>query len=135
MNNALIERMVELSSRVGFLFIATAGRNGMPHMASARQAEYLAGNRFAVTEWFCPGTVANLGENPLLSIVVWDRASDLGYQVIGELEKIEEAAMMDGFEAGRVTSPPMPQVERRLIVRGREVFEFRQRPHSDTPAA
>ena len=70
MNNALIERMVELSSRVGFLFIATADRNGMPHMASARQAEYLAGNRFAVTEWFCPGTVANLGENPLLSIVM-----------------------------------------------------------------
>jgi len=52
--------------------------------------------------------VANLRENPSLSIVVWDRASDLGYQVIGELEKIEEAAMMDGFEAGRAETPPLP---------------------------
>jgi hypothetical protein len=129
----MIERMVELSSMVGFLFIATADGNGVPHMASARRAEYMAGGLLAVTEWFCPGTVANLRENPRLSIVVWDSTSDTGYQLIGESEKIEEIAMMDGFEAGRIETTPVPQIERRLIVRGREVFEFRQRPHSDTP--
>jgi uncharacterized protein len=133
MNSAMIERMVELSNKVGFLFIATADGNGMPHMASARRVESMGGDRFAVTEWFCPGTVANLRENPRLSIVVWDSAGDMGYQVIGESERIEDVAMLDGFEAGRAETPPMPQIERRLIVRGREVFEFRQRPHSDTP--
>jgi hypothetical protein len=135
MDREMIERMVALSNRVGFLFIATSDRSGMPHMASARRAEQMAGDRLALTEWFCPGTVANLRENPRLSIVVWDSASDTGYQLIGESEKIEEVAMLDGYEAGREESPPVPQVERRLIVRGREVFEFRQRPHSDTPLA
>ena len=133
MNSAMIERMVELSDRVGFLFITTADRNGMPHMASARRAEQMAGDRLAVTEWFCPGTIANLRENPRLSIVVWDSGSDTGYQLIGEAEKIEDVAMLDGFEAGRLETPSVPQIERKLIVRGREVFEFRQRPHSDTP--
>ncbi|MBI4791624.1 MAG: pyridoxamine 5'-phosphate oxidase family protein [Deltaproteobacteria bacterium] len=133
MNRTMIERMVEVSDRVGFLFIATADRNGVPHMASARRAEQMAGDRIAVTEWFCPGTVANLRENPRMSIVVWDSVSDTGYQLIGEAEKIEDVAMLDGFEAVRAETPPVPQIERRLIVRGREVYAFRQRPHSDTP--
>ena len=134
MNRAMIERLVELGNRIGFLFIATADQNGMPHIASAGRAELLPGDRFAVTEWFCPGTIANLRGNPHLSVVAWDSANDVGYQLIGESEEIHDVAMMDGFEAGKAESAPLPQVERRLIIRCEAVLEFKQRPHSDTPA-
>lgn len=133
MNRAMIERMVELGNRIGFLFIATADQNGTPHIASARRAELLPGDRFAVTEWFCPGTIANLRSNRRLSVVVWDSKNDVGYQMIGKSEEIQDIAMMDGFEAGKAEAPPLPQVERRLIVKGEAILEFKQRPHSDTP--
>ncbi len=133
MKRAMIERMVELGNRVGFFFIATADGNGTPHLASARRAELLSGDRFAVTEWFCPGTIANLESNPRLSVVAWDSENDTGYQVIGESAEIKDVAMLDGFEAGRAEPTPVPQVERRLLVTAEAVLEFRQRPHSDTP--
>jgi hypothetical protein len=133
MDGALIERLIELGNRAGSFFIATADKNGMPHMASARRAERISENRFAVTEWFCPGTVANLRENPRLSVVAWDSESDVGYQVIGQAEDIHDEAMLDGYEAGRFEENPMPQVERRLVVRSEAVLEFRQQPHSDAP--
>lgn len=133
MNRAMIERLVELGNRVGFFLIATADREGTPHIASARRAELISGERFAVTEWFCPGTVANLRENPRLSVVAWESQQDTGYQAIGEAEELHDVAMLDGFEAGGVESHPLPQVERRLIVKVRSVLEFRQQPHSDEP--
>ena len=133
MDRTMIEALVGLANRVGHLFIATAGREGVPHVASARRVELIAGERLAITEWFCPGTVANLRENPRLSVVAWDSKSDMGYQVIGEAEEMHDVAMLDGFAAGRDEDHPPPQVERRLVVKISQVLEFRQQPHSDEP--
>lgn len=134
MERVMLEALVTLAQRVGFLFLATADRQGRPHLASARRAELISGGRLAVTEWFCPGTVANLRENPRLSVVAWDSGSDVGYQVIGEAEALHDVAMLDGFAAGLDEDHPLPQVERRLVVEVREILEFRQQPHSDEPA-
>lgn len=129
----MLERLVEMGNRVGCFLIATADNEGTPHIASARRAELLAGDRFAVTEWFCPGTIANLQTNPRLSVVAWDSTTDIGYQVIGESAEIKDVAMLDGFEADRDEPAPVPQVERRLLVSAEAVLEFKQRPHSDRP--
>lgn len=133
MDRAMLAALVTLANRVGFLFIASADRQGVPHMASARRAELLPGERFAITEWFCPGTVANLRENPRLSVVAWESEGDVGYQVIGEAEELHDVAMLDGFTAGMDEDHPLPQVEWRLVVKAVAVLEFRQQPHSDEP--
>lgn len=133
MDGKMLAALVDLANRVGYLFIATAGREGVPHVASARRVELIAGERLAITEWFCPGTVANLRENPRLSVVAWDSGSDVGYQAVGEEEELVDVAMLDGFAAGMDEDHPPPQVERRVVVKVREVLEFRQQPHSDEP--
>ena len=46
---------------------------------------------------FVTGTVENLEQNRFVSLVIWDSASDKGYQVLGEVEEIEEEAMMNGY--------------------------------------
>jgi hypothetical protein len=90
----LIRKAVDMANRVGYALVATSDRNGLAfaHVAASRRVEAEPGNRLAVSEWFCPGTLANLQENPQISVVVWDPASDKGYQVIGKsvaLEKIQ----------------------------------------------
>ncbi|MHC5059523.1 MAG: hypothetical protein ACYTFK_00335 [Planctomycetota bacterium] len=69
----------------------------------------------ADTEWFCPGTTNNLRENENVSVVVWDKSSDTGYQMLGELEE----------------EPPLPQVKRKLLISVKKMMRFKLAPHSD----
>ena len=86
----------------------------------------------AVAAWFCPGTIANLGHNRNIALVVWDAFSDNGFQIIGEVEKVEETAMLNGYSAAMEGEPSIPQVERKLDVRVHKILVFRHAPHSDT---
>ena len=93
---------VALAGRMRHVFVATADAGGLPHVAAARKLT-LAGERaVAVTEWFCPGTVANLEQNSRIAVAVWDPEADVGYQLLGDVERGEVLAMLDGCapEAG-----------------------------------
>lgn len=63
--------------------------------------------------------------------MVWDAADDHGYQLLGEVEQIEEQAMLNGFAPEIETSAPLPKVEYRLRVRVDRVVRFSHAPHSD----
>jgi hypothetical protein len=55
-----------------------------------------------------------------------------GYQLVGEVERMQELSMLNGYhpaEEGR----PVPQVERELLVRIRQVLRFTRAPHEDLP--
>ena len=80
----LIKKVVSMANRVGYALVATSDRNGLPHMAASSRVEAEPDRHVAVSEWFCPGTLANLDENPQISVVVWDPASDTGYQLTGK---------------------------------------------------
>ncbi len=84
-----------------------------------------------MSSWFCPGTVTNLERNRRISLVVWDAAEDTGYQLVGEVEKVEESAFLNGYAPEVEGSSPSPQVERRLLVRVDKVIGFSHAPHSD----
>ena len=84
----------------------------------------------AVSEWFCPGTLENLEQNRFVSLVIWDSASDKGYQLMGKVEKMEEEAMMNGYAAELDTKMLRPQVEWKLIVRVEKVIDFTQTRHA-----
>jgi hypothetical protein len=128
-----LNEIIRLGTKTGYALVATAGLDGQPHVASARRIAALPEGRVRVTEWFCPGTMANLQNNRQVSLVVWDSGTDTGYQVLGEVEEIRDLAMLDGIAPGQAPLPPVPQVERELILRVRQILDFRQAPHTDEP--
>jgi len=126
----LIENAVRLADRLEHVFVATADNKGMPHVAVAGKITQKEGSLLGVSSWFCPTTLTNLQMNHHISVVVWDRENDSGYQLIGESERIVDLAMMDGYvPAGEEKA--VPQVEREIILRVIKVIDFMQTLHSD----
>ena len=130
MSREAVNQAINLSQRVGHVFVATADPSGLPHVAASRKITLLEdGTRVAVEDWFCPTTVANVHQNHTVALVVWDPAGDVGYQLLGEMEKIEDMAVMNGYAPA--VEYALPQVERRLIIRVTKVIDFSHAPHSD----
>jgi hypothetical protein len=126
-----LKKAVALAEKVRHVFVATADAAGLPHVASAGKLTYAPGGRVVLADWFCPGTVMNLQQNPQIAIVAWDTATDVGYQLLGEVERVRELGIMDGYVAGEEDKPPLPQVERELLVRVDKIIAFSHAPHSD----
>ena len=131
MKTEKLKKAVGFSKRIGFVCVATADRMGMPHIATAGKMDLTDEGYLAITEWFCPGTTANLQTNKFVSIVVWDRDSDSGYQMIGTVEKIEELGILNGYAPDIEFLPPLPQVQRRLLIKVHKITDFKLGPHSD----
>jgi uncharacterized protein len=131
MRPEIFEQAVRLGKRIGVALVATADEKGFPHMAASSKIEAEGYPRIAVSEWFCPGTLSNLKENPKISIVVWDPESDIGFQLTGESEGIQETAVMNGLLKGHEKEPPLPQVQRKILVRVESIVRFCHAPHSD----
>ncbi|MCE5279727.1 MAG: pyridoxamine 5'-phosphate oxidase family protein [Planctomycetaceae bacterium] len=131
MNQQLFEQARELAAKTDFVIVATASDLGQPHIASAGGATFRDGGTIDIIEWFCPGTVQNLTVNKRLAAVVWDRAADVGFQLLGEVEGIEAYDVMDGYDPAAEPVPAMPQVQRRVVVRVTQVLRFAHGPHSD----
>ncbi len=122
---------VELAEKLEHVFVATADSSGMPHVAAAAKISQTSEDQVTVVAWFCPGTLANLKNNCRISLVVWDAPVDKGYQLLGQVEKVEEIAMMNGYSPEIDETTVMPQVENRLLVRVDKVIAFSHAPHSD----
>jgi len=131
MKTNTLQKAIKLAQRTGSVFVATCSAGAMPHIASAGRIELANEASVAVTEWFCPGTVANLHANSCVAIVVWDAQADNGYQLLGRLEKIEDKGILDGYAPAIESKGPMPQVQKRLVVRVERILEFKLGPHSD----
>ena len=131
MNVEILKRAEQLAAKAGHVFVATADAKGWPHIAAAGRVALTPEKHVVVTEWFCPGTMTNLQANPRLSLVVWDSATDVGYQLIGELEEIKDLGVLDGYAPQVESKTPVPQVERQLLIHIDRVFEFKRAPHTD----
>ncbi len=131
MNQKTLHQAVGLAQRLQHVFVATTDGKGLPHMAAAGKLALTPEGRVAVAAWFCPTIVANLQKNRRVSLVIWDPKVDHGYQLLGETEKVEDIAMMNGYAPGVDSQPPLPQVERQLLVRVDKIIDFKHAPHSD----
>jgi hypothetical protein len=130
MEKEAIRKAIDMA-KLWHVIVGTADSDGLPHIAAAGKLSAAPNGRLAVEAWFCPGTVANLQRNRRISLVVWDPTVDLGYQILGEVEKLEECGILDGYAPGEDTRKPLPQVQRRLIVRVDSILDFRHARHSD----
>lgn len=131
-----IKKAIELYEKVGYVFLASASVGGLPHLACAKKMRLDTDGKVCVTEWFCPGTVENLNENPRVTVVIWDTVNDTGYQLVGVSQGVKEMEYLDGY-VSELTSDVVkrgiiPEVEREITIKVNEVLEFKQAPHSDT---
>jgi hypothetical protein len=117
--------------QVGHLFVASASADGVPHLATARDASVPGPDQVAVAEWFCPETMANVNENRQVSLVVWDPVEDRGYQMLGEVTEVQDLAIFDGQVSPGVEERLPAQTERALIVHVDKVLAFTEAPHTD----
>ncbi len=131
MSVTALRNAVELGKRMKHVHVATADGNGLPHLAGAAQVNLVSDDRIVVEAWFCPATVQNVQENPFIAVVSWDPGTDTGHQILGRVVAVEETAMMDGFSPEIETDVHLPQSERKLIIRVKEVLAFSHSPHSD----
>jgi hypothetical protein len=131
---AMVFRLARANAR---MLLASAGTGGTPHLDGAGGLSCLAAGRVGVRYWFCPRTLTNLEENPRCSLVIWSAEEDdgEGYQLVGEVDAIQEGGVLDGYSPQEA---PLPQVEHFLTIRVDQVLDFRNTPHSDAliaPAA
>jgi len=131
MNKKILNQAVALAQKLRHVFVATTDGKGLPHMAAAGKMALTPEGRLALAAWFCPMTVANLQKNHRVSLVIWDPQVDIGYQLLGEAEKVEEIAMMNGYAPRVESQHPLPQVERQILVRVDKIIDFKHAPHSD----
>jgi predicted pyridoxine 5'-phosphate oxidase superfamily flavin-nucleotide-binding protein len=129
----LLRQTVHLAQEAGFVMLATADEEGLPHITVAGRLELTDDNSadIAVTEWFCPGTVANLQKNKRVSVVVWTKKIETGYQLLGELMGVGDIGILDGYSPKVEAEHPMPQIEKQLRIKVEKILEFRLGPHSD----
>jgi len=126
----MLNEMIKLANDNGIILIATADKNCIPHIAAAKRLS-INNDCAAVEEWFCPCTMENISVNRNIAIVVWDNQADIGCQLIGKVQDVSDEAIMDGFLPGFEKFPPLPQVERQLLVKIEKILEFKLAPHSD----
>jgi hypothetical protein len=126
-----IQCAVTLGEALQHIFVTTSDSRGLPHVAAAGKIAPMKDEKVAVSEWFCPTTLENLQHNRLISLVIWDAVSDKGYQLLGEVEGMENEAMMNGYAFEPGIKEPMAQVKWKLMVRVDKVIDFTQAPHND----
>ena len=131
MKNNEILKAIRNVSRTNPAFIATTDLEGVPHITCAGNLTIERENFLSVTEWFCPGTMGNLRKNPNISVVVWDKNTDTGFQFIGLLEKSSDIGVLDGYAPAVEGKHPIPQIEKQLLIRVKKIMEFSLKPHTD----
>ena len=132
MRTELLKKSVELSEKTRHVFIATVDEKGIPHIAASKKLSLAPRDNVVLTEWFCPGTMANLlGKNHNLTIVVWDSRTDTGFQLIGVAERKEDMAYLDGYSPDLKKQNTVPQIQRKVTVRITKIIDFKLSPHTD----
>ena len=130
MHPEILLQKVALAQSIGHVLVATADPKGLPHVVPADNMTLNPdGKKVTVEAWFCPGTAANLQANRKIALVIWDPKTDKGYQIIGETERAEDVALLDGYIPGLKTKSP--QGKKRLYIQVGKVIAFQHAPHTD----
>ncbi len=132
MKKAMLEKVRKLVQEVRVVYVATSDKEGIPHIAAAEGMSFAKEDRIVFKAWFCLKTVENLGQNPRLSLAILHPETGQGYQILGEIERIERGAVLDGYRPGEETKwAGYPQAEHQLLIRVEKVSSLTSGPHSD----
>jgi hypothetical protein len=126
----MLQQATHMATKIGCVFKGTAGCECTTHMAVARRMTLKDPETVHVQQWFCPGTIDNLRLNSRVSLVVWDRNTDRGRQIIGETERLSDTGGTDCYFP-RSESRSLPQNDNQLIIKVTKVVGFTQSAHTD----
>lgn len=132
MEPRILKKVETLVRNVKVVYVATADKQGVPHIAVSEGLAFASRDRIVFKAWFCLKTVENLQENPKLSLAVLDPEIQEGYQLFGRMERIEKGAILNGFspeQERRWTG--YPQAEHQLSIRIKKISRLTSGPHSD----
>jgi len=130
MNAEILEQAMALAEHVRHLFVATVNAKGIPHLATAERIVLEGDDLVGVTAWFCPKTAENVDANANISVVIWDSERDVGFQLVGEVTQVRDLAMLNGYMPEE--TEPIPQIERKLVVKVCHILKFSHAHHSDS---
>lgn len=121
-----------MSQASGRIYMATADRGGLPHVGAAGPLVFHSDCKRVVFEaWTCPRTVANLGVNHWMALVILPPGKEIGYQLLGWIENVEDVLLMDGFDPQLEAQRSDPQARKRLTMRVDKIIGFRPKAHTD----
>ena len=130
MEPGILEKVRKLAQGAKVVYVATANKEGVPHIAAEKGMAFHDEDRIIFRAWFCLKTVENLQENPKISLAVLDPKTHEGYQILGVTESVEKGAMLDGF-ASEKDRGGFPQVEYQLYIRIQAISHLTPGAHSD----
>ena len=130
MNDAAVRQVVAMAAEGLPVFLTTVGAAGVPHLTTVGAITLLEHDRLRLTEWFCPQTVENTRDNRHVSLTVWDPAHNTGWQLTGQVELIQAAAVMNGYDPN-APAEPIPQMLSMLDLRVEHAMRFHHGPHND----
>ena len=124
-----VKRFIENTK---YAVVGSADSLGRPHLAAGSDLRVPDPHHLVLEAWFCVTTLQNVTANPRVAVIITDPVSCSGYQLLGNVEKSEGIAMIDGY-APEAEIPGTPQVESRLVVRVDALMAFSAGVHSDLP--
>ena len=130
MKEAAVHQAVAMAAEGLPVFLTTVSAAGVPHLTTVGSVSQLDRDRLRLAEWFCPQTVENTRDNRQVSLTVWDPAHNTGWQFTGQVELIQAAAMMNGYDPNTPIEP-MPQTLSTLDLHIEHAIRFHHGPHTD----
>ncbi|MBF0486323.1 MAG: pyridoxamine 5'-phosphate oxidase family protein [Candidatus Omnitrophica bacterium] len=131
MNWDKINAAIEIAEKLQYFFIATADKEGCPHVTTAGEIRLKSEEVVEVSFWFCPKTIDNLEKNKQVSLIIWDAGKNAGYQLLGKAEDVEVAQVMDEADTAIGEEKYLLQARWFLVVRVDTVMEFIHALHND----
>ncbi|MFC1925591.1 pyridoxamine 5'-phosphate oxidase family protein [Chloroflexota bacterium] len=95
----LSEESKKIISEVSPAQVATASREGKPNVSPKGSFRVLDDEHVAFADVRSPRTIANLRENPQVSVIVFDAANRKGCRIWGKAEILETGDLFDAFQA------------------------------------
>jgi predicted pyridoxine 5'-phosphate oxidase superfamily flavin-nucleotide-binding protein len=80
-------------------FVATASRTGKPNVSPKGSFKVVDDEHVAFAEIASPGTIANIKENPLVEILVFNPETFGGCRIRGKAEILEAGDLVESFRS------------------------------------
>lgn len=119
------EEMKKVIEEQKLSYVATAGRDGRPNVSPKGSIIYIDENTLAFAAVRSEKTLANVHENPFISVAVLDIPNRKGAQFKGKAEKIEEGEIYNRVvEPLKKRVPNLPNPRYVIVVKVDEVHPF-----------
>lgn len=114
--------LIEQARKVGTLHLATASKAGVPNVAPMG-AVMIEGDKVFIANNFMNKTIANIQENPQVSVLVWNREIGNCFQLKGTAEILkdtpEHKKMHEMLEAKKPGAYPCKNL---VVISVKEIF-------------